>query len=517
MLKSLLLTVSLLVYSYSAIAQTATGALQGHVTDSTGGAVPDAKVTIQNEQTGVEVSLTTNSTGNFNRSFLLPGNYQVMVEKTGFAKYVTNHIRVDVDQNPNLDVQMKVGEVNTTVEVTASGTLLETASATVSTVIDNKELVDLPNNGRSVTSMFRLVPGVVAQNGAATPWISGGRNGTSEITVDGTSIILPENNVGIDTLGYTPVLDSVEEFNVITNSLAAEYGRTGGGTVNIATKGGSNQVHGSAYDYLQNSALNANSWSNNKNGAARTPYLQNQFGGVFGGPVWIPKVYNGKNRTFFFISEQSLRARPTYSASGTEPLTSWLNGDFSTLANGAGQPITIYDPNTAVDNGQNTGTATRSPFPGNMIPQNRFDPIAKNMLKYFVAPNNFANVTNPYTFANDFFLGGGKYRNNDDKFDSRIDQNFGSKLRMFARGSFELLNQSIVNACGVTDPGCPFIGGGGGGGPNTQTNYNINTNWIYSFSPTMILNTNVAWNHFNEARVPASEGTCPSSLGFNAA
>ena len=516
MYKSLLLTAALAVFNVCASAQTATGNLQGRVTDSTGAVVPDAKITVENEATGVSLALLTNSSGNFNRSFLLPGNYQITVEKAGFAKYITNHIRVDVDQSPNVDIQLKVGEISTTVEVTASGTLLATSTATVTTVVDNKELVDLPSNGRGITGLFRLVPGVMAQNGAATPWISGGRNGTSEITVDGTSIILPENNVGIDTIGYTPVLDSVEEFNVITNSLAAEYGRTGGGTINIATKGGSNEFHGSGYDYFQNSALNANSWSNNKNGAKKSSYQNNTFGFVLGGPVWIPKVFNGKNKTFFFFSEQSNRARNTYSASGTEPIQAWLNGDFSQLKNGAGQAITIYDPATAVDNGLNTGTGTRSAFPGNIIPATRFDPVAKNMLQYFVAPNNLANVTNPYTYASDFFLGGGKTPNNDDKFDSRIDQNFGSRLRMFARGSFELLNQGIYNACGPSDPGCPFIGGGGGG-PNTQTNYNINTNWIYSFSPTTILNVNAAWNHFNEARVPASEGTCPSSLGFNAA
>jgi hypothetical protein len=505
------------VFSVYATAQTATGALEGRVTDTTGAVVPDAKVTILNEGTGVSLDLQSNASGNFSRSFLLPGNYQISVEKAGFAKYETSHIRVDVDQSPHIDVQLKVGEISTTVEVTASGVLLATSTATVTTVVDNKELVDLPSNGRGITGLFRLVPGVTAQNGAATPWISGGRNGTSEITVDGTSIILPENNVGIDTIGYTPVLDSVEEFNVITNSLAAEYGRTGGGTINIATKGGSNEYHGSAYDYLQNSALNANSWSNNKNGAKKSSYQNNTFGGVFGGPVWIPGLYDGKNKTFFFFSEQSNRARNTYSASGTMPITAWVNGDFSNLKNGSGVPITIYDPATAVDNGQNTGTGTRSAFPGNIVPLTRFDAVAKNMLQYFVAPNNLANVTNQYTYSSDYFLGGGKTPNNDDKFDSRIDQNFGSRLRMFARGSFELLNQGIYNGCGSADPGCPFIGGGGSGGPNTQTNYNINTNWIYSFSPTTILNVNAAWNHFNEARVPASEGICPSTLGFNAA
>ncbi len=516
MFRGLTLTAAVFLLSFTSAAQTATGVIQGRITDASAAIVPQAKVTIQNEDTGVARSVMSNVEGNFQQSYLLPGNYRVTVEKTGFTKWETGHIRVDVDQAVTLDVQVKVGEVNSTVEVTATGTLLSTSSATLNTVIDSKPILDLPMNGRNPISFVGLTPGVANTTNSYTPWISGGRNATNEISVDGTSIILPENNVSINTTGYMPVLDSVEEIAVVTNSLAAEYGRTGGGTINIATRGGTNTLHGSVYDYFQNNALNANSWSSNKNGAKKAASENNTFGGTIGGPVWIPGLYNGKNKTFFFFSEQSNRSRSTYTASGTEPIAAWLQGDFSQLKNGSGQAITIYDPMAAQDNGQNTGTATRSPFPGNVIPSNRFDPIAKNLLQYFVAPNNLANVTNPYTYASDFFLVG-KTPSNDDKFDSRIDHNFSPQLRMFARGSYEYLNQGIYNACGAADPGCPFIGGGGGGGPNTQSSYNITNNWIYTFNPTTILNFNASWNHFNEARIPASEGTCPSSLGFNSA
>ena len=358
-------------------------------------------------------------------------------------------------------------------------------------------------------SLVTLTPGVI-NGGGSTPWISGGRNATSEITVDGTSIILPENNVSINTTGYTPIIDSVEEFAVITNSLAAEYGRTGGGTVNFATKSGTNAAHGSVYDYFQNSALNANSWGNNRAGAPKNPYQNNTFGFTFGGPVWIPRVYNGKNKTFFFFSEQSNGSRNTSSFTGTMPIPDWLNGDFSQLKNGSGQAITIYDPATAVDNGQNTGTGTRSPFPGNVIPKERFDPVAVNLLKYWVAPNNYGAVTNPFTYANDYFLSG-KAPSNDDKFDSRIDHNFSSRLRMFARGSYEWLNQGVFNGFGAGNPGSSNVTSGG---PNQQGSYNITTNWIYTFNPTTIVNSSVGWSHFNEYRVPSSEGTCPKSLGF---
>jgi hypothetical protein len=502
--------VGALVLAASAFGQTATGSLHGQVTDSSGASVPEAVVTILNEETGVQNRVTSNSEGNFVQSFLLPGNYRIEVEKPGFQKFAASHIRVDVNQNVNLDVSLKIGDLTNTIEVSASGTQLATASATVSTVINSKAIMDLPLNGRNPMSLVNLTPGVQSQNGASTPWISGGRNGTSEITIDGTSIILPENNVGINTTAYTPIVDSVEEFTVVTNSLAAEYGRTGGGTINMATRSGTNTLHGSAYDYLQNSVLNANSWSNNKNGARKNPYQNNWFGATIGGPVWIPKLYNGKNKTFFFFSEQSNRQRTTSSFTGTMPLPEWRNGDFSQLKNGSGQPVTIFDPLSAVDNGQNTGTATRAPFPGNVIPKDRWDSVAAGLIKYWPMPNN--TPVNVYTQQGNFY-NTGKVPSNDDKFDSRLDHYFSEKLRAFARGSYEYLNQGVFNGFG---PGNIATSSATSGGPNRQNSYNVTTNFIYTFSPTTILNVNAGYAHFNEHRVPVSEGTCPGQLGFPA-
>src|ERR1035438_10502171 len=401
MYRTIVIAVVLLASCFYAPCQTATGVLQGRVVDASGAAVPEAKVSIQNEDTGTGSVVSTNSDGNFTQSFLLPGNYQVTVEKQGFQKYLTPHVRVDVAQTVGLDVNLKLGDITTTVEVTAAGTQLSTGSSTVSTVIASASIMDLPLNGRNPMSLVGLTPGVQSQNGASTPWISGGRNGTSEITIDGTSIILPENNVGINTTAYTPIVDSVEEFTVITNSLAAEYGRTGGGTINMATRGGTNTLHGSVYEFFQNSALNANSWSNNRNGARRNPYQNNWFGATLGGPVWIPKVNDGRNKTFFFFSEQSNRQRTTSAFTGTMPTQDWKNGDFSQLKNGSGQAGTIYEPLTAVDNGQNTGTGTRLPFAGNLIPKNRWDPVAAGMLQYWPTPN--LTPLNVYTQQNNFY------------------------------------------------------------------------------------------------------------------
>ena len=410
------------------IAQTPTGILDGRVNDASGAVVAGASVSIENQETGVHQEMSTNADGRFYQGFVLPGLYKVTVDKPGFQKYVQSEIRVNVQQTVTLEVSMRVGDVATTVEIKASSTQLSTESSSVSKVIGTRQIIDLPLNGRNPFGLAALAPGVTPGGGGSTPFISGGRNATNEITIDGTSVILPENNVSNLQTGYTPIVDSVQEFAVITNSLEAQYGRTGGGVISVATRGGTNQYHVSAYDFLRNSKLDANTWSNNRNGVKLAAFQQNQFGGTIGGPVSIPKIYNGSNKTFFFFSEQTQRARRGTSSQASVPIADWINGDFSNLKNGNGQPITVYDPLNLDASGN------RQPFPGNLIPANRIDKVAQNLLKYFPKPN--ANPTNAFTMQNNFFVSG-KGVNDDDKFDSRIDQNFSDKFRLFARGSYD--------------------------------------------------------------------------------
>ncbi len=486
----------------SVSAQTATGILQGRVSDATGAAVPEAMVTVQNERTGVAQKLSTNNEGTFFQSFLLPGVYRLTVEKSGFQKYTSSGIRVNVQQTVALEVPLKLGDVSTTVEVTASTVQLSSATSTVSTVIPGKAILDLPLNGRNPFSLATLTPGVVASGGGATPWISGGRNASSEVTIDGTSIILPENNVSVNTLAYTPIVDSVEEFTILTNALAAEHGRTGGGVINVATRGGTNQLHGSGYDFLRNSKLDTNTWSNNRNGVPLASFQRNQFGGTIGGPISIPRLYDGKNKSFFFFSEQSTRTRSASSATASVPVDAWLNGDFSNLRNGAGQLITVYDPLTVASNG--SGGFVRTAFSGNVIPKNRFDPVALNVMQYYPKPN--ATPTNNFTFQNNYFLTG-KAASKDDRFDSRIDHNFSSKLRVFARGSYSFSPNSPFN-------GFRTIGTSSGSGPSSTASYNVTSNGIYTFNPTTILNINYGFGRFVNLSDAFSQGLDPAKLGF---
>src|SRR4030095_12109778 len=173
-----------------------------------------------------------------------------------------------------------------------------------------------------------------------------GRNSNTEVTVDGTSIVLPENNVSIQQLALTPLVDSIEEFTVITNALAAEIGRTAGGAFNISTRSGTNQLHGTAFEFLRNAKLNANSWANNRNGVKKTPSKNNQFGGALGGPLVIPRLYDGRNKPFWFFSEQSDRNRNAASGTATVPIEAWSNGDFSCLHDRHGRGEHIQRPDT---------------------------------------------------------------------------------------------------------------------------------------------------------------------------
>lgn len=488
--------------SIAAWAQTATGTIEGRVIDPTGGIIPDAKVVIQNQGTNVRQELTTNSAGGFVQPFLQPGEYLVAVEKEGFRKYSQSNVRVNVQQTVSLEISLPIGETSNTVEVVAGTAQLSVASSTVSTVIGNKAIMELPLNDRNPFNLATLSPGVVpGGNGSSTPWISGGRNASSEVTIDGTSVILPENNVGVNALAYTPPVDSVQEFSIVTNALSAEYGRTGGGTINVSTKSGTNDIHGSAFEFLRNSQLDANNFFSNRGGIQRGAFQRNQFGGTIGGPVVLPG-YDGRNRTFFFVSEQSTLQRSANVFTTTVPTEEWKNGNFSNLRNASGQPMTIYDPSTvSVDP---NGNYLRQPFANNSIPVNRMDSVARNLLQYYPTPN--ANPTNIYTNANNFSAAG-KDASNQHQFDIRLDHSFSSKWTVFGRGSYSHSEGTPYNAFGnIATPNT--------GGPSSTDNYNIALNSNYTISPTTILNVSYGFGRFFVASTPFSRGFDMTTLGL---
>ena len=514
MLRVTSVTTALCLLSIGAAAQNATGTIDGRVGDASGAPVPGAVVTVENQATNIHWSLTTNSEGRFYQRYLQPGTYRVTAEKNGFQKYIQSDILLDVEQTVTLSIPLRVGDVTTSVEVQADAAQLETESATVATTVSSKAILDLPLGGnRSPMSLVTLVPGVTPSAGSNSPWISGGRNDYNDVTIDGTSVIVPENNVSHLQIGYVPNEDSVAEISVVTNSLAPEYGRTGGGSINMATRSGTNDYHGDLFEFWRNNLLNANSWSNNRNGLARGIVRYNQFGGTFGGPVRIPHLYSGRNKTFFFVSEQSVRTPNAVTDVGSVPTDAMRQGIFTGLTNGAGggvgQAVTIYDPTTGGPNAacpSSQPNCFRQPFPNNVIPQNRINPVAQKLMSYWPEPNCPSCVTVQALQTNNWRTQG-VANSPYDQIDARIDQYFSEKFRMYARGS----NQSGVSTDfnGFGNAGTPF-----GSGPVHYYNRNITVNAVYNFSATTILNLNYGFARDVSIHVPFSEGTMPSSLGF---
>ncbi len=499
------------------LAQNATGTLTGTITDPSGGTVPNASVSVENQSTNVRLTTATNSEGRFYQRYLQPGKYNVTVEKPGFQKYIQTDIQLDVEQTVGLDISMKVGDTATTIEVQASTAQLSTETSTVTTALGTKQILDLPLGGnRNVLSLASLAPGVIA-GGGSTPWISGGRNDYNDVTIDGTSVIVPENNVSHLQVGYTPLEDSVAEISVVTNSLAAEYGRTGGGSINIATKSGTNQYHIDLFEFFRNNVLNANTWGNIRSGLPRGIVRYNQFGGTFGGPIQIPHVYNGKNKTFFFISEQSVRSPSPSVLTTSVPIDKWRSGDFGGFTNGAsggvGQAVTIYDPMTPGPNSAcpaSQPNCFRTPFANNAIPQSRISPVAQKLLTYWPEPNNPGGITNAALQTNNY-RNQGVANNPVDQIDARIDHNFSDKFRVYARGS----NQSGLNT-GYNAFGNPGTPTGTGDGPTNYYNRNVTLNAIFTLNASTVLNFNYGFQRDVSVRYPFSEGTKPSDIGLPA-
>jgi len=499
---------------FSASAQQFTGTLQGTVQDSTGAVVVGAEVAVTNQNTNVTINTSTSGNGNYVVPKLPPGTYKVTVKKSGFKTASIADIKLDVQQIRAADVTLDVGQTTETVSVSASGmAALETTSTTLAQTIENKRIVDLPLNGRNPFVLATLSPGVIPGPGAS-PWISGGRNATSEVSIDGVSNVGPENNVSILNLIYTPSVDSVQEFSVQTNTVSAEFGRLGGGVINLITKSGTNSLHLTAYEFLRNSKLDANNFFSNRAGrrpdgteiAPRGAFQRNQFGGNVGGPVYLPKLYDGRNRTFFFFAMEAQTQRSATVSQATVPIDDWRRGDFSNLRNANGQPIIIYDPLTTRPDPANPGRFIRDPFPGNRIPDGRISPIARNLMKYWPQPNQAP--TNVNTQVNNF-IASGKAVNDNQRLDLRIDHVISENWRLSSRFS--------------RSPGesLPFNGFGNdgtsiGSGPSETRTYSFSHDHTYTFSPSLLLNVRYGFGRTRTNSLPFSAGFDISQLGFPA-
>jgi hypothetical protein len=498
------------VVSSFALAQEFRGSISGRVTEASGAAVPGATVTIINVATNTTTTAITNESGDYLVLFLNPGHYAVTVEANGFKKIVRHGIEIRVGDRRALDLTLEVGAVADTVNITSDAPLLDTNTASAGQVIDRRRISELPLSDGNPFVLARLAAGVAYtgdllysrpfDNGGTSSILANGARGGNEFTLDGSP-----NQANGRRVAFVPPADAVQEFKVETASFDAQQSHTAGATVNVTLRSGTNDLHGTAYEFVRNDILSANDFFSNLNGGERDVVRYNRFGGTIGGPVLLPKKifgplgYDGRNRSFFFFAYEGLKDAFPDPQFFTVPTLAMREGDFSALPPGN----VIYDPATARPNGSRI---ERSPFRDNKIPQDRISQIARNYLRYYPLPN--VDVSDP-AGTNNYFS---KMARSDD-FNSqtvRFDQNVSDKQKFFVRYTHNFRREDQENWTGEVNGIHPT------GRYSFRTNNGATFDHVYNFSPTAIMNTRVGYSRFIEKNEHQSQGRFdPASLGFS--
>lgn len=497
------------------VCQTNTGSIGGTVSDPSSSIVAGAKITVTNAATSNTRSAESNDSGTFVFPALPPGTYEVTVEKDGFKKSVRTGVTLDVQQTLQLEMIMTVGSTVETVEVKANVLALDSATSSLGQVITNQKIVDLPLNGRNTLALVALTPGVTPMGGfGGLPAtgnaygqgnfsIGGSRGLSSEVILDGA----PVNASLFNAPALIPSVDAVDEFKVQTNNFPAEFGRTAGGVVNLISKSGSNQYHGNLYEFFRNRVLDANTFFANASGRPKPVYIYNLFGGTIGGPVQLPKLYDGKDRTFFFFAYEGLRQRNGINSLLTVPTQLQRQGDFSQTRNAAGQLIRIYDPLSTVQTGPNTYTRTQ--FANNRIPLLSINPVSARLLGYYPAPNLPGD---PVTGANNFFGSAGA-TNLANQYNARVDHTFG-KHHMFGRYSFSGAERGAAN---LFDNDFGGINPTGGNVPILIRNQQFVLRDTFTANPSFIVDLSYGIVRQFVFKQPLSFGKNLTDLGFSQA
>jgi hypothetical protein len=355
----------LLTLSGASFGLAQTAQVSGFVSDPSGQNVVGAKVTMTDQATQVELNAVTNGSGLY--AFTLPAShYRMVVRAVGFQTETNDDIVITVAQNTKINLQLRVGQVQQQVTVSGNDVQLDSASAGLDTTIESKSFRELPLLGRNPYTLVELSPGVVVHGNAGSgASINGGRSNTNGVLLDGAEVL----NSTTNDISYTAPLEAVEQVKVQVSSYSAEYGRAGGGVLNGISRSGTNGFHGSIYEFIRNDAFNANSYTNLLNGLPRAAFKRNEYGFAIGGPVLIPRLYDGRDRTFFFFNYEGVRQNTPQTIIDTVPTALQRQGDFSQTFSTAGQHITIYDPQTSTSAG--SGAYTRKAFTGNVIPASR--------------------------------------------------------------------------------------------------------------------------------------------------
>jgi hypothetical protein len=490
-----------LAFSCRLFGQAASGTVNGTVTDNTGAVVPEASIIVSNEGTGFTRTVTTNVNGQYVAEFFPIGNLQITARKSGFTTLERRGVVLTAADILTVDLQLAVGSVQQSVEVTAEGTLLQTQTQAVSSLVTNQQITEMPLNQRIFTQVLQLMPGQTSATPnpqasgtygglASTAYsINGAQSVNSMYLLDG----LYNKNAWIETIAISPPVDGLQEVRVMAGTYSAEFGNAAGAVTLAYSKSGTNQFHGTAYEFLQNTLLNANTFFNNAAGTPRTQTHKNQYGGTVGGPI-------RKNKTFFFADYQGEQIHTPSASTQTIPTLAQRNsiatGDFSNFG------TTIYNPYSLVTG--SGGTQLRAPFPGNVIPGSLLDSVAPKLIALVPLPQNSAGTRN-YTYSPTSTTAQNQY-------DIRGDQNLFTADRFFFKFSKDdsdaLVPGTLPAIASSGVPIGPYIGGGG---------QNVTfRNWSTTATYDHVIGSNVV----NETRVGALRwflNIIPPDSAFNTA
>ncbi len=490
-----------LLSSFAAWSQTSTGSIRGTVTDPTNAAVPNAKVTATDVDRGVHYPTSTDSAGRYIFPTLPPARYTLAVEAAGFARTTQAPFTLEVQQQATVDIALTVGSISTSVDVSGAAPLLNVTSATLGQVIEDRLIQSVPNSGRNPLSLVALAPGIVGSTGGVSFISNGVRNNSSEVLLDGGALTSIEQNGGMTDVKYAPTSDAIQEVKVQTNFFSAEFGNTGGTIINMVSKSGTNEIHGVGYYYRRDAALNANNWFSNSRNSPLADSHRNWLGGTVGGPVYLPKLYNGKNRTFFFFDTDYYNQLSATTSTASVPTPQQLSGDFSDTRLANGNLVPIYDPYNLTTN--SSGARVRVPLTGNIVPLARQNPITQQFIKYYPAPTSSGN---PFTHANNWFAQGST-PSHDNKIDAKIDQNISDKQRFSARYSVDWSYSGVANLLGNIAYN---------GNPGTARSQNFVLDYTRTHNATTIFTGRAAVLRVASLRDPLSAGFDATTLGLPA-
>lgn len=498
LLRTLLLSLTLTTSAIQLWSQSYHGGLRGLVSDTGGGAVNDGKVSLVDEATSVSRATLTNTSGEFAFSAVNPGTYTITVESPGFKRFERKGVLVATQQFITLDLKLEIGQVSESVMVTEEVPLIESATASNGQIVDRQKMVDLPNLGRNPFLLSKLAANVVAagdprfnrfqdQSGSSQISVAGGPVRGNNYLLDGVPITDANNRAVI-----IPSIEAVQEMKLQANTYDAEMGRTGGGVFNAYLKSGSNEPHGSVFGYTRQTDWLANNFFLNRRGIERpdTPFYN--YGASIGGPIWIPRLYNGRNRTFFWTAVEGYRQQSSLTQDLSVPTALERTGDFSQSLTQSGSLQLIYDPLSG---------ATRTPFAGNKVPLNRLDPAGLKAASYFPLPQRDARY-----YGDKNFTGSDILKDRADEFTSKVDHAFTHWWRA---------NASYLHY-GSTEPSGNLLGTL----PGSQSNLLFRkvdatqVNNILIPNATTVVSIRYGFNRFPNATRELSAGLNPSTLGF---